>query len=370
MSVPFVDLKRQYSPVMDRILEKTADIISSCRFIGGEEHDLFLSELAHWWGMPGAVGVSSATLGLYGALKSLGTGPGHEVITTVHTAIPTSEAITMTGARVVFCDINPGTYALDADKARDLITDRTRAIIPVHLYGQCADMDKIMDLADKHDLLVVEDCAQAQGAMFRGKMAGTMGHAAVLSFFPSKNHGGIGDGGAVSARDQQALEYIRMFCNHGRKKKYMHEFEGTNARLDNIKAAMLRITLPLLDQWNSRRREAAGWYQEGLSGIEEITLPLVDERCEHVYHLYVILVDDREGPAGYLRERGIKTGLHYPCSLNLLPAYKHLNQGPGSFPVAEDVCSRVLSLPMFPGITRDEVQEVCQTLKSYYAAKK
>ncbi len=370
MPVPFVDLKRQYSPVMDRILEKTRDIISSCRFIGGEEHDLFLSELAAWWDMPGAVGVSSATLGLYGALKSMGVGPGHEVITTVHTAIPTSEAITMTGADVVFCDIEPGTYVLDADMAASLITGRTRAIIPVHLYGQCVDMDKVMNLAGRHNLLIIEDCAQAQGAKFRGKKAGTMGHAAVLSFFPSKNLGGIGDGGAVTARDEKVLEHILMFCNHGRKKKYMHEFEGTNARLDNIKAAMLRITLPLLDGWNSQRREAAGWYEQGLSGVEEITLPMVDERCEHVFHLYVVLVDGREGPARYLREKGIKTGLHYPCSLNLLPAYKHLNQGPGSFPVAEDICSRVLSLPMFPGITREEVEEVCLGIKSYYAGNK
>ena len=367
MQVPFVDLQRQYSPVMERILEKITDVVSSCRFIGGEEHDLFLDELSAWWGVRGAIGVSSATLGLYAALKSMGIGRGHEVITTAHTAIPTSEAITMTGADVVFCDIDPGTFVLDVSRIPALITRRTRAIIPVHLYGQPVDMDRLMNLAREHDLLVIEDCAQAQGARFNGKMAGTMGHASVLSFFPSKNLGGIGDGGAVTARDPEILEYIRMFCNHGRKKKYMHEFEGTNARLDNIKAAMLRITLPLLDEWNSRRREAAGWYHESLSDIDRITLPVVDERCEHVFHLYVILAPDRENLASHLRAKGIKTGLHYPSSLNLLPAYRHLNQGPGSFPVAEDVCSRVLSLPIFPGITREEVDFVCREIKSYYA---
>ena len=367
MQVPFVDLQRQYSPVMDSILKKVEDVVSACRFIGGEEHDLFLDELSAWWGTRGAAGVSSATLGLYGALKSSGIGLGHEVITTVHTAIPTSEAITMTGADVVFCDIDPGTCVLDVNQAASLITARTKAIIPVHLYGQTVDMDKLMNLAQKNNILVIEDCAQAQGARFKGKMAGTMGHVAVLSFFPSKNLGGIGDGGALTARDPELLEHIKMFCNHGRKKKYMHEFEGTNSRLDNIKAAMLRIALPFLDGWNSQRREAAGWYHENLISVDQITLPVVDERCEHVFHLYVIQTPEREDLAKYLREKGVKTGLHYPSSLNLLPAYKHLNQGPGSFPVAEVVCARVLSLPMFPGITREEVDFVCQGIKSYYA---
>ena len=363
-NVPFVDLKRQYSSLMPEILDKTARAISQCRFIGGEESSRFTQELADWWGVPGAVGVSSGTLGLYAALKSLGIGPGHEVITTVHTAIPTSEAITMTGARVVFCDIDPEKYVLDPDKLPSLITSSTKAVVPVHLYGHPVNMDRLMQVARTNNLYVVEDCAQAQGARFNGKLVGTMGHAAVLSFFPSKNLGTIGDGGAVTAEDPDTLEYIRMFCNHGRKDKYRHEFEGTNCRLDNIKAAMLQAALPHLDRWNMLRREAAQMYQERLKDVQEIILPSEADNCEHVYHLYVILAPDRDHLAQKLREQGIQTGLHYPCSLNLLPAYKHLGLGEGSFPIAEHVCSRVLSLPMFPGITEEEIDKVCQTVKN------
>ena len=365
--IPFVDLKRQYAPIMNEILEKTGMTISSCRFIGGEELDAFCRELAHWWGTSGAVGVSSGTLGLYAALKVFGVGPGHEVITTAHTAIPTSEAVTMTGARVVFCDIDPETYVIDPDKITSLINSRTRAIIPVHLYGHPADMDRIMDIARRYDLFVIEDCAQSQGAKYLDGKAGSIGHAGVLSFFPSKNLGCIGDGGAVTAASSDILENIRMFCNHGRREKYDHQFEGTNTRLDNVKAAMLRTALPHLDRWNEMRQMAARWYRERLEGLSEIILPRSDKKCTHVYHLFVIQARDREVLSAKLKEQGVQTGLHYPCSLNLLPAYRYLDKGPGSFPVAEKVCSRVLSLPMFPGITEDEVDVVCNTLKKIYA---
>ncbi|MFO8032138.1 MAG: DegT/DnrJ/EryC1/StrS family aminotransferase [Desulfohalobiaceae bacterium] len=366
MQVPFVDLKRQYTPLMDQIQASVAQAIASCQFIGGQDLEQFCQELSSWWGVQGVVGVSSATLGLYAALKSKGIGPGDEVLTTVHTAIPTSEAISMTGARVVFCDIDPRTYNLDPGQAELRITPRSRAIIPVHLYGQPADMFRIMDLAREHELYVLEDCAQAQGARYQGQLVGTIGDAAVLSFFPSKSLGGIGDGGAVTAKDPELLQKIRMFCNHGRKQKYWHEFEGTNSRLDNIKAAMLKVTLPWLEHWNSQRRQAAQWYLQELQQVQEIVLPACNEDCEHVYHLFVILARERDQLAEHLSQRGIRSGLHYPYALNQLPAYAYLNQGTGCFPVAEDVCARVLSLPMFPGITREEVQEVCRAIKDFY----
>lgn len=366
MQVPFVDLKRQHAPIMQQIIDRVGQTISSCQFIGGRELDQLCRELSDWWGVQGVAGVSSATLGLYAALKAKGIGPGDEVLTTVHTAIPTSEAITMTGARVTFCDIDPRTYLLDVDQAAKQINSRTRAVIPVHLYGQPADMDKLMDMARDNDLYVVEDCAQAQGAKFRGQMVGTIGDAAVLSFFPSKALGTIGDAGAVTARDPRLLERIRMFCNHGRSRKHWHEFEGTNSRMDNIKAAMLRVALPHLEQWNSQRRQIAQWYMERLQGVEDIVLPFCRKDCEHVYHLFVILSRNRDELAGYLAQKSIGTGLHYPYALNQLPAYAYLQQGTGSFPVAEDVCSRVLSLPLFPGLTLEEVETVCSAIKDFY----
>ncbi len=364
--VPFVDLQRQYAPLMDQIQDRVGAAISSCQYIGGRELELFCRELSQWWQVPGVAGVSSATLGLYAALKSMGIGPGHEVLTTVHTAIPTSEAISMTGARVAFCDIDPRTYTLDPEQAKQRITPRTRAIIPVHLYGQPADMGRIMDLAKERSLFVLEDCAQAQGAREQGHLVGTIGDAAVLSFFPSKTLGAIGDGGAVTAQDSKLLQKIRMFCNHGRSQKHWHEFEGTNTRLDNIKAAMLRLALPWLETWNSQRRQAAQWYTERLQGVQDIVLPYVRPGCEHVFHLFVILSRQRDQLADHLAQKGIRTGLHYPYALNQLPAYAYLNQGTGSFPVAEDVCSRVLSLPLFPGITEQEVDLVCQGIQEFY----
>ena len=366
-NIPFVDLKRLYAPLRHTLHQAVCRVIDSGNYIGGEEVRAFEKEMAAWLGVNQVCGVSCATSGLFAALKCLGISPGDEVITTVHTAIATAEAISLTGARVVFCDIQPGYFNINPAEIEKKITPRTRALLPVHLYGQPADMDPIISLAEKYNLLVVEDCAQAQGARYRGRLVGTLGEAGVFSFFPSKNLGGFGDGGAVTARDASVFKKICMFSNHGRTSKYHHEFEGINSRLDAIQAALLRVCLPSLDEWNEKRRLAASWYQEGLAGIDGLVIPRVLPDTDPVYHVYVILVPDRDDLQTYLKNRGIGTGIHYPYPLNVLPAYAHLNQGRGHFPEAEWACEHMLSLPMFPAIAAEEVNEVCSAIRMYFS---
>ncbi|NCC50014.1 MAG: DegT/DnrJ/EryC1/StrS family aminotransferase [Spartobacteria bacterium] len=367
-NVPFLDLSRQHAPIKKALRAAARRVVDGEYYIGGPEVRDFETEMAQWMGVKEVCGVSCATMGLFATLKGLGVGPGDEVITTVHTAIPTSESITLTGARVVFADIKEGFFNIDPDDIERKITAKTKAIVPVHLYGQAADMDTILKIAAKHNLPVVEDCAQAQGARYRKKYVGTMGQAAVFSFFPSKALGGFGDGGAVTARDPDLMKRIRMLSNHGREEKYYHEIEGFNSRLDAIQAALLRVCLPHLDEWNAARRRVAGWYKERLGEVEQLALPAVADGCEPIWHVYVVLAPDREALQQHLKEWGISTGLHYPMSLNLQPAYAHLKQGRGSFPNAEYACDHMLSLPMFPDLTQDEVEYICEVIRGFYAA--
>lgn len=367
-NVPFVDLKRFQSPIRGELYHAARSVIDECNYIQGQPVRDFEQALTQWIGGAPMVGVSCATAGLFALLRSIGVGPGDEVLTTVHTAIATSEAISLTGAQVVFCDIRADTYNIDPLEVQEKITAKTRAIIAVHLYGQPADMDKIADIASASRLFLLEDCAQAMGARHRGRYVGTIGDAGVFSFFPSKNLGGFGDGGAVTARDPGVAEKVAMFSNHGRKDKYLHEFEGTNSRLDTIQAAMLAVCLRHLDEWNRLRQQAAAWYDERLKDISEVTIPVVADHCEPVYHVYVIAVDERERLRTFLNDRGVKTGIHYPYSLNVLPAYAHLNLGKGHFPRAEEACRRVISLPMFPMIVEEEVDYVCRQVREFYRA--
>jgi len=368
MNVPFVDMVRNLEPQMEKLQQAACDVIASGHFIGGEHVKGFEREMAEWMGVEEFCGVACATSGLFAALKALGVGPGDEVITTVHTAIPTAEAITLTGARVVFCDINAagGCYNMDADAVESKITEKTKAIIAVHLYGHPLDLDTIMDVARRHNLKVIEDCAQAQGAKYKGKYVGLYGDVAVYSFFPSKNLGGFGDGGAVTAKDPDVMRRVRMVSNHGRTRKYHHEIEGINSRLDTIQAAMLRVILPGLDAWNEARNTAAGWYKEQLDGINDLVLPLQIEGRFHIYHVFVVVIPDRDDFGKYLHDRGVQTGVHYPYALNLQPAYAYLGQGKGSFPNAEYACKHMLSLPMFPSIKREEVDYACEQIRSYF----
>jgi len=366
--IPFVDMARLHAPIQDALHTAALRVIDSGRFIGGEDVRGFEREMAATLGTPEVCSASCATLGLFAVLKCMGIGPGDEVITTPHTAIATAEAISLTGAQVVFGDLQPGYFNLDPAQAEARITPRTRAIIPVHLYGQPADMDAFVRLTDKHQLMLIEDCAQAQGARHKGRRVGTIGHAGVYSFFPSKNLGGFGDGGAVVARDPALMKRIRMFCDHGRTSKYMHEFEGVNSRLDTLQAALLRVCLPHLDEWNACRARAARWYDEDLAGIPEVTRPRVLPDTDPVYHVYAIQVPRRDDVQARMKEHGVETGIHYPHALNTLPAYTHLQQGKGSFPNAEQACAHVLSLPMHPSITRDEVKEASERLRAVCAS--
>ena len=364
--ISFSDLKRQYAPLRETLHAAAGRVIDSGQYIGGPEVKGFEQEMAAWMGVPEIVSCACATSGLFAVMKSLGIGPGDEVITTPHTAIATAEAVSLTGAQVVFADLKPGSCNLDPEQVAKKITPRTKALIPVHLYGIPADLAAFKALATANGLWLIEDCAQAQGARYQGKYVGTYGDAAVFSFFPSKNLGGFGDGGAAFVRDDALRRKVRMYSNHGRESKYIHEFEGINSRLDAIQAALLRVNLPHLDAWNAQRREAAGWYAQELTGVKELTIPAVLPDTEPIFHVYGILVPDREKLSQHLKSQSIESGVHYPYALNVLPAYERLNQGKGSFPVAEQFCEHEISLPMFPGITREEVAAVGQAIRAFF----
>ncbi len=363
-------MSRQHASIRTELVETAGKVIESGNYIGGEEVKSFEKEMSKWLGVEEICGVACATSGLFSIMKGFGIGSGDEVITTVHTAIPTTEAISLAGAQVVFCDIAENSYNMDLDQIEKKITAKTKALIAVHLYGQPLDIEKAVNICKKHKLILVEDCAQAQGAEFKGKKVGTFGDAAAFSFFPSKTLGGFGDGGAVTAKDKSVLRKIRMFSNHGRESKYFHEFEGINSRLDSIQAALLRICLRVLHEWNGKRRDAAKYYDTGLKGIPELKMPQVLTGTTPVYHLYVISVPDREALKNYLKDNGIETAVHYPYSLNILPAYDRLGQGKGHFPKAEYACEHVLSLPLYPGIPKDEIDYVCEKVRDFFNGRK
>lgn len=365
--VPLVDLRRQYAPLLPALQAAACQTLADCDFIGGKAVSAFEAEFAAALGVAASVGVANATAGLHAALHALGIGPGDEVIVPAHTAIATAEAVTLAGAQVVFADIEPDTCTLDPDDVAGRITPRTRAIVQVHLYGHAADLDRLLPLARAHGLWVVEDCAQAVGAQLHGRALGSFGDAGVYSFFPSKNLGGFGDGGAVIAREPALLKKIRMYSNHGREDKFRHDFEGTNSRLDTLQAALLRVNLPHLATWNAARRGIADQYRQRLGRLGWLRLPVERDGAEHIYHVYVVRTRQREALAAHLHELGIRTGLHYPIALHRQPAYARLNLGPGSLPVAEEACASCLSLPMFPGLTPAEVERVCDAVEAFHA---
>jgi dTDP-4-amino-4,6-dideoxygalactose transaminase len=362
MDVPFVDLSRQFNPLMAQFQAAFQSIIERCAFINGPEVKEFETRMARHLELPEVCAVSNCTHALHLTLKALGVGEGDEVITAPNTAFPTSEAIGLAGAEVVFADIAGGSYALDPKAAEQAISKKTKAIIPVHLYGIPAQMDSFVELGKKYNLAVVEDAAQAQGAGYKGRRVGALGRAGCFSFFPSKNLGAFGDGGAVASGDGDLIRKVRMAANHGREDKYTHQFIGTNSRLDTLKAAQLNICLEYLDQWNRERRNAADLYNELLSPYEEIIRPRVPDQCEAVWHVYVIRYKHRDKLAAFLNSQGIKTGLHYPLPLHLQPAYNYLGLRAGALPEAEAACREVLSLPMFPKITPREVEAVAKAI--------
>lgn len=368
MNVPLVDLYAQYlsiKPDVDTAIERT---IARSAFIGGEELRSFESEFAKYCEAAACVGVGNGTDALYLTLRALGIGAGDEVITVAHTFTATAEAISSIGARPVFVDIKPDTMLMDPDLIESAITPRTRAIIPVHIYGQPCEMDRIMEIARRHGLKVIEDAAQAHGARWRGRRVGSIGDVACFSFFPGKNLGAYGDAGGVVSRDEDLIRRIRMLANHGRMDKYVHQIEGVNSRLDNLQAAILRVKLRRLDIWNAARERHAQRYCEILSNCGVI-LPVVHPEVETVWHLFVIKVQDRDRLQAELNERGIAAGVHYPVPLHRQPAYQHLGIPEGALPVTEQVAPHILSLPMYPELTEDQIAAVGKAVSAVTAVE-
>lgn len=363
MKVPFNDLAKQYNSIRSEIDEAIRNVIADSAFVGGRYTKEFEDSFAGYCGTENCVGVGNGTDAIYIALKALGIGPGDEVITVANSFIATSEAITLTGARVVFVDCDPDTYNIDVTKIAAAITKRTKAIVPVHLYGRPADMTSLMSIAKEHGLLVVEDAAQAHGSEIDGRKVGTFGQAACFSFYPGKNLGAYGDAGAIVTDDAELALRCRMIANHGRVQKYDHDFEGINSRLDGIQAAVLSVKLKYLDEWTEKRRRAAVLYEGHLKG-SGISYPVPDPGNRHVYHLYVVRVKDRDKVQALLSEAGISTGIHYPIALPDLEAYRYLGKSPGDYPVASRYAKEILSLPMFPELQEEEIQFVCERLIS------
>lgn len=360
--VPFVDLKTQYLSIKEEIDGAITNVINETAFIGGKYVTAFEEEYAAYIGIKHCIGVGNGTDGLYLAMKALDIGPQDEVIVPANTFIGTSEAVSMTGARVVFADCDPQTYTVTTETIGRAITPKTKAVIPVHLYGNPAPVSEIREFADQKKLFLIEDAAQAHGAEYKDKKIGTFGHAAVFSFYPGKNLGAYGDAGCVVTNYDNLAKKIRMLANHGRVKKYDHEFEGQNSRLDGLQAAILSVKLKHLDRWTKQRRDLAKRYCKKLEYLP-LVLPVETKGGKHVYHLFVIRLNNRESVREYLESNGVKTGIHYPISLPELKAYRHLNLDMKDFPNSKEFAGEVLSLPMFPEMTEEQLDYVCRILE-------
>jgi len=357
MIVPFVDLKAQHRSIDGELSEAITRVLRNTSFVQGPEVKAFEDSFARYLGVGHCVAVNSGTAALHLTLLALGIGPGDEVITVPHTFIATSEAISAVGARPVFVDVDPVSYTMNPALVEAAVTGRTRAVLPVHLYGNPAEMDSLLAIARRHNLALVEDACQAHGANYKGRMAGTMGAAGCFSFYPSKNLGSCGEGGAMVTNDETVAKRIRMLREHGSVKKYEHSFPGYNFRMEGIQGAVLAAKLKHLDGWNDQRRALAERYGERLAG-EGIVLPKEATHARHVYHLYVIQAEDRESLRDHLARRGIETGLHYPVPLHLQEAYASLGYRTGDFPVTEQLTQRIVSLPMYPGMSLEAADYV------------
>lgn len=362
MNVPFLDLKAQYRAIAGEISAAMDPVMANADYILGDELEMFEQEFAAYCGAKYAVGLDTGISALELCLRALGIGPGDEVITVSHTFIATVSSISFTGAQPMLVDVDPDTYTLDAHQLQSAITPRTRAILPVHLYGQPADMDEILRIAAAHNLAVVEDACQAHGASYRGRRIGALGVATCFSFYPGKNLGAYGDGGMLVTNDAALADKVRMLRNYGQREKYHHVFLAYNRRLDNLQAAVLRVKLRHLDAWNAGRERIAELYDELLADVEEVKTPRRGPDRTHVFHLYVIQHPDREGLRAHLKQIGIDTGLHYPIPVHLQPCYQGQGLGVrfGALPVSEAAARNVLSLPMFPEMTEKQAKYVCR----------
>ena len=370
--IPLLDLRKQYHSIKPEIDARLREVLESSRFILGPQVKSLEEEIAGLCQVKHAVGVASGTDALELALRALGIKEGDEVITTPFTFIGTTEAITQVGAKIVFADINLDSYNIDPQKIRDKITSKTRAIIPVHLYGQPCEMDEIVEIARENNLFVIEDCAQAIGAEYKGRRAGSFGNIGCFSFFPSKNLGGYGDGGMIVTNNQEISEKIRMLRVHGSKNKYFHLVQGRNSRLDEIQAGILRVKLKYLNKWNEQRRKKAKIYNEliaksNLAG--KVIAPKTVEQTKAVFHLYIARVKHRDELLNYLKSKEIFAAVHYPVPLHLQEVYKEAGYKSGDFPNAELAAREVISLPLYPDITEEQINLVVETIKDFYKQK-
>ncbi len=362
MNIPAFDLTRQYESIQAELDAAAGRVMKSGWFILGAEVKAFEDEFAAYLGVAHALGVGSGTEALHIALLALGVGPGDEVITVPNTAVATVAAIEMTGARAVLCDVRPDTMLMDADRLAGAITPRTRAIIPVHLFGQSVDLDPILELARARHIAVLEDCAQAHGATFRGKRVGGFGEIAAFSFYPTKNLGAYGDGGAIVTNDPQLAERVRLLRQYGWRERYTSDVKGMNSRLDEMQAAILRVKLKHLDAWTAARRDRAALYTELLRNV---TPPREMAYGQAVYHLYVIQSEHRDALAKHLQSRGIGTAIHYPFPIHLQPAYANMGYPAGTFPVSERLAREILSLPLYPELPLDEIRAITNAVNEF-----
>jgi dTDP-4-amino-4,6-dideoxygalactose transaminase len=366
MKICFVDLKRQYENIKPEIDLAIADVLDRSAFILGEKVEKFEGEFAGFCSSKHCIGVDSGTSALALSLEACGIGPGDEVITVPNTFIATVLAISWVGARPVFVPIDPETYNMDSSKLEGMITEKTKAILPVHLYGQMCDMSHINELAEKHGLKVIEDACQAHGAEYRGKRAGSFGDAAAFSFYPGKNLGAYGDGGAIVTSNPEVDEKIRMLRDYGQKEKYHHVMMGYNRRLDGIQAAILSVKLRYLEKWNEMRRDNAGLYDKLLAGAgNAIETPKEALHARHIYHIYALRLDSRDSLKKFLEDGGVAAGIHYPIPVHLQRAYAGLGYKKGDFPVTEECSGRLLSLPMFPELKREEIEFVAEKINGF-----
>ncbi len=366
MKIPFVDLHAQYLTIKPEIDAAIQDVITNSAYIRGPHVDKFEKLWSEAMGMKHCVSCANGTDAIYILMRGLGIKPGDEVITTSHSWISTTETITQAGGKVVFVDSEYDTFNLNAAQIESKITSRTVGIIPVHLYGQPADMEAVMAIAKKHKLWVIEDCAQSHLARFKGKLVGTFGDAATFSFYPGKNLGAYGDAGGLVTNDDKLADWCATYARHGGKGEHM--MEGINSRLDGLQAAILNVKVPHLQKWTEARRTVAARYNELLAGVGDLVTPKVAANRDHVYHLYVIRTEKRDALKKYLGDAGIGTVLNYPKALPFYPAYAYLGHQTSDFPVSYANSSRILSLPIFPEMTDEMIQYVANSIKAFYAA--
>jgi len=367
MNIQFVDLRKQYAPLKEEILAGIEKALDGMHLFLGENVQQLEKDFAHFCGASHGIGVGDGTEALHIILRALGIGAGDEVITVSHTFIATAEAILLAGAKPVFVDIDPDTYLMDVTKVEEKITPRTKAILPVHLYGQTVDIDPLLELAAKHNLKVIEDACQAHGAEYKGRKAGSMGDAGAFSFYFSKNLGAYGEGGFITTNDDKLASHIRKIRDHGSGQRYHHDMLGFNARLDEIQAVVLRAKLPHLETWNGLRRKHAHLYNELLKDTMAVT-PKERPGNTSVYHLYVIKTPQRDQLQTWLKERGVFTGIHYPIPIHRQQVMEPLGLKDQSLPVTDQVTSQILSLPMFAELEDHEIKYTVDLIKEFYGA--